>query len=167
MNIILSGFSQYLELTGASDSTIKNYLSDIHTFIVWLEGRDDTKEIASDYTVISSVTKKTVEDYFVYLGEHGISDSLKLRILASLRKFFTFCLDQGWISTNPAKEISVNNKTIDPLLTTKISSDDVYGSIFKQYEQILEKDGASEATMKNYSSDARQFLNWFLSPKKT
>ncbi len=155
MHTILYGFSQYLELTGASDSTAKNYLSDVHAFIVW-----------NDYTAISSMTVETVREYFLYVDERGISDSLKLRTLASLRKFFTFCLDQQWITTNPAKDISFGDKNIDPLLDTKISSDHLYESIFTHYEQTLEKDGASEATVKNYASDARQFLDWYLSYEK-
>lgn len=169
MNIILSGFSQYLELTGGSESTIKNYVSDIHAFLVWLESLDEAKQIqaiGNDCQVVSSITERVVEEYFLYLVERGISESLKLRTLASLRKFFTFCIDQQWILTNPAKDFTFKDKTNDTFLSNKMPLDHVYESIFTNYEQILEKDGASRATVKNYSSDAQQFMHWFVSTKK-
>ena len=170
MNILLAGFSQYLELTGASQSTIRNYLSDVQTFMLWHQSKSGlslSEETNDSHTaLISSITRETIQEYFSSLKSQNTSPSLLLRTQASLRKLFTFCKDQQWIEKNPAQEVSLKTRLSDPLIDTKIHSDSIYELIFNEYEQALEKDGASISTIKNYTSDARQFLNWFLTSGK-
>lgn len=86
--------------------TVKNYLSDIRHFwnwyILYLNSTlgDDATEL------IRRLSPEAILSYRSYLEESAIPRKTINRRLSTLRKFGRFCLENGWLASNPAKEIN-------------------------------------------------------------
>ena len=129
-NIVLNPFKSWLVNKNYSDSTIRNYLSDIDAYFNFTKNSDP-------------FSSQTVFDYLQIIS----SDSNYSRYLSSLSKFFQFSLDQGLAKTNPLKAALRDKK---PNLD----------EIINQYSEYLNKKNFSESTIKNYLNDIRQFTDW-------
>ena len=52
------------------------------------------------------VTQQELEKYFVYLEKLGHSQSTRARHLSSIKQFFKFCIEEGYLSTDPSSQLS-------------------------------------------------------------
>ncbi|PIY71540.1 hypothetical protein COY87_05655 [Candidatus Roizmanbacteria bacterium CG_4_10_14_0_8_um_filter_33_9] len=114
-----STFREFLILEKVAPVTIKNYLSDLRHFLGWLPIFLKTKNVSVTlkqvYTekipnqvldMIRSVQHDTIQDYSSYLSQNQTPFKSINRRLSTLRKFFSFCISQGWMSHNPAKKVT-------------------------------------------------------------
>ncbi len=105
MRRLIERFSTYLRFEkGASLHTHKNYLVDITQFFNFLEKRNPGIG-ASGIERIGEVDANVVREYLGQMFDR-MSPSSMARKLASLRTFFSYCLRQGLILNNPAKEVA-------------------------------------------------------------
>lgn len=144
---IVQSFHNYLfsQKQSPSKVTVKNYLSDVRRFLNW-------------YTKIYNVafdpqylTKDVVTQYKAYL-KTGTASSLPAalstkRYLSSLRKFSTFLLQTGIISSNPFEAVQPPVTHRDPFY-------------LKEFKNYLYTEQASKLTIKNYLADISQFVDW-------
>lgn len=102
-------FKKYLIAGKAESSTIKNYLSDLHYFFSWLQNDQYITDL--DYSELPEVfSHSLVRSYHSYLETSTNSENTTLRRLATLRKFFLLCIEQRWLSSNPANEFDKKTK---------------------------------------------------------
>lgn len=151
---LINQFSQYLHAQNVSYNTVKNYLADLRHFFEWYylylkSHKYDWKEVVD---FIQLINKQVVSDYCNFLIVNKIPNKNVNRKLSSLRKFCSFAISQGWLTTNPAKKVSNFQKTI---ITESINF-----KILKEFKKSLQQDGATSITIKNYLNDIKQFLNW-------
>lgn len=59
----------------------------------------------SDKTLLE-ITQQELEKYFVYLEKLGHSQSTRARHLSSIKQFFKFCIEEGYLSTDPSSQLS-------------------------------------------------------------
>lgn len=80
-----------------SGNTINSYQSDLNGFFIFLEGRgiDD----------LDLVTASTVNDFFRFLHQLGLSTGSAARYFSSLKGFFKYLLSVGHIRSNPMELI--------------------------------------------------------------
>lgn len=89
--------------------TVKNYLSDLRHFLGWLVLRlkaknVDTQSIDSN-NLSDHLNLEEIAQYRAYLEKNNIPEKTINRRLSTLRKFCTFCISQGWMHDNPAKQV--------------------------------------------------------------
>ena len=53
-----------------------------------------------------NVTQTELEKYFVHLEKLGHSQSTRARHLSSIKQFFKFCVESGYVSTDPSSQLS-------------------------------------------------------------
>ncbi|MDP1614945.1 MAG: phage integrase SAM-like domain-containing protein, partial [Methylococcales bacterium] len=111
-------FKQFLVAENISPISLKNYLSDFRYFAGWLELYNRKNQVSSEsesHSIVetdkSSLTLKqidhnTVLSYRSYLASENLPHKTINRRLSTLRKFCSFCISQGWMTTNPAKKIA-------------------------------------------------------------
>lgn len=149
-------FLEYLKDRGASVKTRKNYRSDARHFLGWfiltLQSKSATLPSSLDQ-FIRLISPKMIDQYKRYLLDNHIPTSTINRRLSTIRSFFHFCQSQGWITTSPAQNLAAI-----PLKKSAEMSNSF--TLLESFKQALIVEGASRATVKNYGSDIRQFLNW-------
>ena len=92
----LHAFDEYLQSEKhASENTRLSYLRDVRQFLSYYQGSlDDAK-------------REHIESFIDEQKGNGRSSSTIARNLASLKTFFAFCLETGFVAHNPAVGISV------------------------------------------------------------
>lgn len=104
-----SEFKNYLIAGKAEDSTIKNYLSDLHYFFSWVQNNQQITDL--DYSELPEVfSHSLIRSYHIYLESSTNSENTIERRLATLRKFFLLCIEQRWLRSNPAAEYDQKTK---------------------------------------------------------
>lgn len=105
MKRLIDQFSSYLRYERrASPHTHKNYLVDITQFFSFLETR--FPGISNDgQGHIGQVDASLVREFMGQMFGNKAPSSMARKI-ASLRTFFQYCIRQGFVSSNPAKEVS-------------------------------------------------------------
>lgn len=105
MKRLIDGFSTYLQHEKAvSPHTYKNYLVDLQQFHAFL--REKHPRVADDgERRITDVDASVIREYVSRMYDSW-SPSSMARKLASLRTFFNYCMRQGFIESNPAKEVA-------------------------------------------------------------
>lgn len=102
-------FKKYLIAGNAEESTVKNYLSDLHFFFSWLQGSYHITEIdLSEADMIFSASH--IRTFNNYVTSSSKAPQTAIRRLATLRKFFSFCIDQQWMHINPALLVKKDGK---------------------------------------------------------
>ncbi len=146
-----------------SPISIKNYLSDMRHFFGWLifylkAKNFDFSLFSSPIDLLKQVKQETVAHYRTYLLENNIPIKTINRRLSSLRKFFSFSIEQKWLEENPVKHIS----NIKPKETTieqiQESSQERNEKILSLFQQDLQKDNLDEQFIKSCLADVREFL---------
>ena len=87
-NETINNFKEYLKKEGFTKNTIKNYLSDVRSF---LEMNNDD---------LSDINKKTIEKFKDHIQQTSTPSTIK-RKMSSLRKFFDWAKDHGLVDTHP------------------------------------------------------------------
>ena len=57
------------------------------------------------------VTQSELEKYIIFLQKIGHSRSTRARHLSSIKQFFKFCVEEGYLSTDPASQLSAPKST--------------------------------------------------------
>lgn len=141
---LLDKFKSYLvsKKKGSSKATIKNYLSDIRKFILWIESESQKKFNPK------TVNFDTIVLYKSYLAKTTSSQASSERYLSSLRSFFGFLKTNKYIAEDPfSREIEINNLSGDALL-------------LNNFKLHLLNNKLSKISVKNYLMDIRQFFSW-------
>lgn len=141
MTPVLATFKNWLSSKSYSDSTLRNYLSDVNKYLSQLSSPD----LAFDETSLSR-----------YLNELSdlpdqVGKKYAPRALASLSKFCQFALDQRLISVNPMRNIA-HSSTDKPSYALD--------TLLADYKSYLVNHHKSESTITNYINDIKQFINY-------
>jgi len=142
-----------------SHVTIKNYLSDLRHFLGWLTfylktHSEKTKAITKKFEVdLATITPDIIQGYKSYLLQNNVPIKTANRRLSTLRKFCSFCINQGWMKENPAKKI-LNQK-----ISSTLQKSDKDKQTLNKFSRDLYNSGFSKATIKNYLLDVQEFLN--------
>ena len=83
---------------GLSKSTLDAYRSDLKLLKVWAKKR----ELKMD-----EISRPDLLEFIAFKAEQGSSARTSARMLSSLRRFFTYLMQQEIISTNPTDKISM------------------------------------------------------------
>ena len=85
-------FTTWLEVKGYRPGTVRQYLYDIRRFLSWVKKSAD------------AVTSEDVWQYVTYLrAKLRLSDRTLLRRIASLRTFYRFMEQRGYVEQNPVE----------------------------------------------------------------
>ena len=112
--------------TSLQSNTIRNYLSDLRFFFGWLARYSMNKPNPVN------ATHEDIVEYRSYLIESNLPYRTINRRLSTVRKFYSFCIDQIWIRINPANNIE-NVKTT----SSHTISDVDQASLLQEYEAYL------------------------------
>ena len=145
-----ASFKKFLLAENVSPITLKNYLSDLRHFLGWtiLKIKAQNKknfENLSPLEFLNQIDESLVEEYKNYLVVNSIPAKTINRRLSTLRKFFSFCISQGWLKENPAKKIQNLKLKID--------------SIISSFALSLEKENLDQKTIKSYLEVVQDFLS--------
>ena len=145
-----ASFKKFLLAENVSPITLKNYLSDLRHFLGWtiLKIKAQNKknfENLSPLEFLNQIDESLVEEYKNYLVVNAIPAKTINRRLSTLRKFFSFCISQGWLKENPAKKIQNLKLKID--------------SIISSFALSLEKENLDQKTIKSYLEVVQEFLS--------
>ena len=83
---------------GLSKSTLDAYRSDLKLLKVWAKNR----ELKMD-----EISRPVLLEFIAFKAEQGSSARTSARMLSSLRRFYTYLMQQEIISTNPTDKISM------------------------------------------------------------
>lgn len=114
MKAYIKEFEVYLkEIKKSSSNTLESYVRDISQFSVFCENLK--------LRTSSSVKPDHITQYIDILLKNGKSTSTTTRVLASLRCYFGFLVDQGICKESPVKGIKQNkaDKKLPEILTSK------------------------------------------------
>ena len=142
-------FKKYLLTENISLISLKNYLSDIRHFFGWLISyleSNNIKSTSSDRNSVEFITVKTISEYKSYLITNIIPHKTINRRLSTIRKFCAFCISQGWLKENPAKQI------------LNIKNQGSNRNILDQFKSDLEKEKLDQLVITSYLDDIRDFL---------
>ncbi len=146
-------FKKFLLNKGYGSVTVKNYLTDFRHFWGWLELKLKSKlsnfviDGLSPSLIQSIITIDALQQYKEYLLSNKIPQKTINRRLSSLRKFCSFCINQHWLSENPAKKI-------ENIQTAKRPE-----HILLEFKNSLLEERMNALTVKNYLSDIKEFLD--------
>jgi len=102
-------FKKYLLAVNVGASTVKSYLSDLHFFLSWLQSYRGVADLElSDAPEVFS--HETVRSYHLSLLSSQTASATYNRRLSSLRHFFSFCISQSWLISNPVHEFDTHTK---------------------------------------------------------
>lgn len=156
-----ASFRVFLTAGNKNKITIKNYLSDIRHFLGWFtfyfkankQAKEKTLPINNEsFAWISLINKQTIFDYRNYMKENRLPNKSINRRLSTVRKFCSFCISQGWLKENPAKQIENVGLIERPKILTQ-------EDVLLQFEQSLLDKNIDNQTIKNYLGDVREMLS--------
>jgi len=102
MNNYLHLYDKYLIGRGLKDETIKRKTLEVKRFFLYL--------IERDINDVRDVNDNTVEYYFIYMNEKGLSESSKITALNSLRDFFFTLKRNDKILIDPFEKLEISFK---------------------------------------------------------
>jgi site-specific recombinase XerD len=159
-------FKQYLLAENNSPITIKNYLSDLRHFLGWAilkllceassQSAEKVEKITSE-EFIALIDAPLIEEYKQYLITNNIPPKTINRRLSTLRKFFAFCISQGWRNDNPAKKVTNYDVTND---SQAVKDKQNKKLIFEFKNYLSDKKKFSLDEINNISENINEFLNF-------
>lgn len=154
-DILESSFSEFLKIRGTSVKTQKNYRSDLRYFFSWVSLTIQSQNISlpsSHLEFLRNITPHTLEQYKHFLVANQIPAATINRRLSTLRTFGAFCQAHQWWQEDPT--VILTNVTLQSIPR------DETREMLTAFRADLAREGASKVTIKNYSSDVKQFLHW-------
>ncbi len=92
---LISEYARYLsQERGSSANTVASYVRDVSQFSCYMT-REENEDIAA-------CEKGHIERYMTYMSAKGKSSSSIARSLASLKSFFAYLVQRGFVHSNPA-----------------------------------------------------------------
>jgi len=181
LNFFEANFREFLIIEKVAPVTLKNYLSDLRHFLGWLpiywKTNNDSVTLKQVYTekipnqvwdVIRSVQHDTIKNYCSYLSQNQTPIKTINRRLSTLRRFFSFCISQGWTTQNPAKHIAnipsprIQDKSCDNglILKTEVIEQPQHSikNIVAEYKTYLIKNKVVEKEISLIVSDIDEFI---------
>lgn len=137
-----ASFKSFLLAGNKNKDTIKNYLSDFRYFCGFVMGQTSVLDnIDSASLGLSPIlTPQLLASYKEFLISSHLPRLTINRRLSTVRKFCTFCISQGWIKENPAKEVgNVASRILDPRSSTAPSTQDPRSMIKDQTSKIQDQ----------------------------
>ena len=149
---ITQKFLSYLKDLGISPKSHKNYRSDISHFSNWfLLTVRKWGVITSEFSeAIPFITQKSAKEYRVFLVKNKVADKTINRRLSTLRHLSRFLTATQILDFNFMEGIT--NISL-------VSHTDTY-PLLPQFEKYLNKEKASNNTIRNYVNDVKQFFAW-------
>ena len=95
---LLDGYCTTLRATDLAGATRAAYRSDVALFIEWARGRG---LLAPD-----AISMRVLRDYLAFMTERGDQRTSIIRRRASLRSYFSWMVERGYLSESPAARIS-------------------------------------------------------------
>lgn len=131
----LDSYTLWLHSHQYQSNTVRNYLQDLRTYLVFSNNQVSEELISKYFTEFSSKTNAS-------------------RYLASLSLFCQYLLDQHLTDVNLFKKVKKQISRQPSLDTDKL---------LMQYQNFLIKDHKSSLTIKNYLNDIHQYFDWLKS----
>jgi len=118
MSDYIEQFRDYLvDTKGVSSNTLESYMRDVNQFISFIRSSEElsAKHDAADQS------SDGVNSFIEHLRQMNKSSATITRMLASVRSYYQYLMQQGVISSNPAKQIKLERtkKKIPEILTDK------------------------------------------------
>ena len=110
---VLASYEYYLaSVKHASANTVSSYLRDIRQFLTYLEDQD---------LPLAEVTQLHISGYMSHLESLGKSHATQSRTLASLKNFFAFAVNKGYLEATPVYDVKVEHveKKLPQILTSR------------------------------------------------
>ena len=151
----MQAFIEHLSAKNLSNISLKNYKSDLQHFKSWVILKLRTIGTYADTfeECVSYLDSQVIKNYLDYLLENNTPIKTVNRRLTTLRNLSKFLVKTSYLDNDFMSNISnikaVNNIANNPSQT-----------IIDDYKTFLIAEKVSANTIKNYISDARQFLNW-------
>ena len=95
----ITAFHDYLaDEKHASVNTLSSYIRDLNQFQTWLisQGNADLKKVKKD----------TINEYLQHMSRMGKSPATVTRCTASIKAFYAYMVQEGYIKTSPAKTVA-------------------------------------------------------------
>jgi site-specific recombinase XerC len=149
-----ASFKEYLLAGNNKPVSVKNYISDIKHFFGWLtlySQSQDTNDVGTNLSSLlrQILTSKSIDEYKNYLLENKIPVKTVNRRLSTVRKFCSFCISQGWLKENPAKQIS----------NISLVKVDLFGNkTLNQFTDYLKSQNLPEEEIVNKDHDIKEFM---------
>ena len=159
---IEAGFREFLILETVAPITLRNYMSDIRHFFGWTmqELRINNIEFK-----IEGIDSDFITAYCLSLSKNNTPTKTINRRLSTLRKFFSFCISQGWATHNPAKKVtnisSIHHQT-DPITKPILSENE----LLVAYSQQLTNFKLSEKEITQINTDLKEFFTIINFPQR-
>lgn len=106
LNELSISFLKSLELKGKSFNTVKNYRTDINTFVKFLAEKEHNSELVE-------VTGPMLNEYDLYLEKNYNSPNSIRRRIQALRLFFDWLVEKEIYPNNPVKKLVSSPKKVD------------------------------------------------------
>ena len=98
MKTYLEEYKIYLrEVKRCSDNTFEAYIRDLEQFIKYCT--------AQDISSLNNIKEEHINEYLSYILNNGRAASTKTRVIASIRCYFKFLSDKGYVDTNCAQAL--------------------------------------------------------------
>jgi len=154
-----ASFKNYLFAGNKSSVTVKNYLSDLRHFLGWLifklkAQNPNVKTEESVINFIQFISSSLITEYHDYLVENRIPEKTIKRRLSTLRKFCSYCINQGWMKENLAKQVKSSKLKVQSY-NSKLKAED----LLSQFEKDLIKEKIDQPIITSYLNDVQEFLN--------
>lgn len=154
---LLNQFENYLkEENKVSEKTLRNYRSDIKHFLSFskkhLTSLDDKIRNLED--LVPHFNGNLIGSYKGFHISNFITQSTSNRRLSTVRNFGKFLTHTNLINEDHTELVS--NMGTQESLSPSESTKKLLGDFARQ----LKNENVSHATLKNYVSDVKHFLNW-------
>ncbi len=152
-----SEFENYLQSTGISSKSIKNYKSDIAQFFSWAKTKLESfgTYVENLLDVSPFLSQEFVSQYLEHMSTSDLPRKTVNRRLSTLRHLSKFLLEQSLVDSDFMSGVQ-NIAEVQKAASLNLGS---HPSV-SEFEAFLEAEKISKNTIKNYLSDIRQFLNW-------
>lgn len=163
-------FKLFLVDLKKSNSTLKNYLSDLGHFLGWISQKKVTNNThVSSQNLLEKISTTQINKYCSTLLKKNTPIKTINRRLSTIRLFCSFCVQKKFISSDPSTlvaNVKMNPVKSDEKNTLNLQNNlnrinDDAQNLYAQFKNYLVSLKKSSATLKNYLSDLRNFIAWF------